>query len=45
MKREYSLAHLTVLSLTPPQLVDVAARTGFEGVGVRMTRVTVAPSG
>lgn len=40
MKREYSLAHLTVLSLTPPQLVDVAARTGYDGVGVRMTRVT-----
>jgi len=40
MKREYSLAHLTVLSLTPPQLVDVAARTGYDYVGVRMTRVT-----
>ncbi|MEO8676921.1 MAG: sugar phosphate isomerase/epimerase family protein [Casimicrobiaceae bacterium] len=40
MKREYSLAHLTVLSLTPPQLVDVAARAGYDGVGVRMTRVT-----
>ena len=40
MTREYSLAHLTVLSLTPPQLVDVAARTGYDGVGVRMTRVT-----
>jgi sugar phosphate isomerase/epimerase len=40
MKREYSLAHLTVLSLTPPQLVDVAARTGYGCVGVRMTRVT-----
>ena len=40
MKREYSLAHLTVLSLTPPQLVDVAARTGYDCVGVRMTRVT-----
>lgn len=40
MKHEYSLAHLTVLSLTPPQLVDVAARTGYEYVGMRMTRVT-----
>ena len=40
MKHEYSLAHLTVLSLTPPQLVDVAARTGYEYVGVRITRVT-----
>lgn len=40
MKHQYSLAHLTVLSLTPPQLVDVAARTGYEYVGVRITRVT-----
>ncbi|MBU6483544.1 MAG: sugar phosphate isomerase/epimerase [Betaproteobacteria bacterium] len=40
MKHEYSLAHLTVLSLTPPQLVDVAARTGYDYVGVRITRVT-----
>ena len=40
MKHEYSLAHLTVLSLSPPQLVEVAARTGYEYVGVRITRVT-----
>jgi sugar phosphate isomerase/epimerase len=40
MKHDYSLAHLTVLSLTPPQLVDVAARTGYRYVGLRMTRVT-----
>ncbi|HEX8011724.1 MAG TPA: sugar phosphate isomerase/epimerase [Casimicrobiaceae bacterium] len=40
MKHDYSLAHLTVLSLTPPQLVDVAARTGYDYVGVRITRVT-----
>ena len=40
MRHEYSLAHLTVLSLTPPQLIDVAARTGYEYVGVRITRVT-----
>ena len=40
MRHEYSLAHLTVLSLTPPQLVDVAARTGYDYVGMRITRVT-----
>lgn len=40
MKHEYSLAHLTALSLTPPQLVEVAARTGYDYVGVRITRVT-----
>ncbi len=40
MKHEYSLAHLTVLSLTPPEVVDVAARAGYEYVGLRLTRVT-----
>ena len=40
MKHDYSLAHLTVLSLTPPQVVEVAARTGYRYVGLRMTRVT-----
>jgi len=40
MKHEYSLAHLTALSLTPPRLVEAAARAGYEYVGVRMTRVT-----
>ncbi len=42
MAQEYSLAHLTVLSLTPPEVVDVAARTGYDYVGLRMTRVTPA---
>ena len=40
MKHDYSLAHLTVLSLSPPQVVDVASRTGYRYVGLRMTRVT-----
>lgn len=40
MKHDYSLAHLTVLSLTPPEMVDVAARAGYEYVGLRLTRVT-----
>lgn len=42
MKHDYSLAHLTVLSLTPPQVVDVAARAGYPYVGLRLTRVTPA---
>lgn len=42
MKHDYSLAHLTVLSLTPPQVVDVAARTGYRYASLRMTRVTAA---
>jgi sugar phosphate isomerase/epimerase len=40
MKHDYSLAHLTVLTLTPPQVIEVAARTGYRYVGLRMTRVT-----
>jgi sugar phosphate isomerase/epimerase/4-hydroxyphenylpyruvate dioxygenase-like putative hemolysin len=37
---DYSLAHLTVLSLSPPELVDAAADAGYRYVGVRLTRVT-----
>jgi sugar phosphate isomerase/epimerase len=40
MKHDFSLAHLTVLSLPPPQMVDVAARSGYRYVGLRLTRVT-----
>ena len=40
MKHDYSLAHLTVLSLAPPQMIDVAARAGYRYVGLRATRVT-----
>jgi 4-hydroxyphenylpyruvate dioxygenase-like putative hemolysin/sugar phosphate isomerase/epimerase len=39
-RRDYSLAHLTALSLSPPQLVDAAAEAGYRYVGLRMTRVT-----
>jgi sugar phosphate isomerase/epimerase/4-hydroxyphenylpyruvate dioxygenase-like putative hemolysin len=37
---DYSLAHLTALSLSPPELVDAAAAAGYRYVGLRMTRVT-----
>jgi sugar phosphate isomerase/epimerase len=40
MRHDYSLAHLTVLSLAPPQVVEVAARCGYRYVGLRLTRVT-----
>jgi sugar phosphate isomerase/epimerase len=40
MRHDYSLAHLTVLSLTPPQVVEAAARAGYRYVGLRLTRVT-----
>jgi sugar phosphate isomerase/epimerase len=35
----FSLAHLTVLSLAPPEVVEVAARTGYQTVGLRLFRV------
>jgi sugar phosphate isomerase/epimerase/4-hydroxyphenylpyruvate dioxygenase-like putative hemolysin len=39
-RHEYSLAHLTALSLSPPELVDAAASAGYRYVGLRLTRVT-----
>ncbi|MEU1970828.1 TIM barrel protein [Microbacterium sp. NPDC019599] len=39
-QRDYSLAHLTALSLSPPELVDAAAAAGYRYVGLRMTKVT-----
>src|SRR6266850_7942672 len=32
-----SLAHLTVLDTTPPELVTVAAAAGFRTIGIRLT--------
>jgi sugar phosphate isomerase/epimerase/4-hydroxyphenylpyruvate dioxygenase-like putative hemolysin len=37
---DYSLAHLTVLSLSPPELVEAAAEAGYRYVGIRLTKVT-----
>jgi sugar phosphate isomerase/epimerase len=37
---EFSLAHLSALSLPPPRLVEVAARAGYKYVGLRLNRVT-----
>ena len=39
-RHHYSLAHLTALSLSPPELVDAAAAAGYRYVGLRMTKVT-----
>ena len=35
--RQISLAHLTVLDTTPPELVGVAAAAGFRTIGIRLT--------
>lgn len=34
--RELSLAHLTVLEATPPELVSIAADAGFRRIGIRL---------
>jgi sugar phosphate isomerase/epimerase len=36
-RRQISLAHLTVLDTTPPELVSVAAAAGFKTIGIRLT--------
>ena len=36
-RRRLSLAHLTVLDTTPPELITVAAAAGFRTVGIRLT--------
>ncbi|MER7282976.1 TIM barrel protein [Dactylosporangium sp. NPDC000244] len=40
VRHDYSLAHLTALSLSPPELVEAAADAGYRFVGLRLTRVT-----
>lgn len=40
--RAYSLAHLSAISLPPVDLIEVAARTGYSHVGLRLNRVTEA---
>ena len=36
----FSLAHLTTLSLPPPEMIRIAARCGYSAVGLRLLRVT-----
>ena len=40
MTHEFSLAHLTFLNLTPSELIEVAARTGYDYVSLRPIAVT-----
>ncbi|MEH6648667.1 MAG: TIM barrel protein [Motiliproteus sp.] len=40
MGYQYSLAHLSVLRLSPAEMITVAARTGYDFVSLRMTAVT-----
>lgn len=41
--RRYSLAHLTALSLSPPELIDVASKAGYQDVSLRL--LPAAPGG
>ena len=34
--RKFSLAHLTILEAPPPELIRIAARTGYDCVGLRL---------
>jgi sugar phosphate isomerase/epimerase len=38
--RSFSLAHLTAIVLSPPELIRVAARAGYQSVGLRLIAVT-----
>jgi sugar phosphate isomerase/epimerase len=40
MAYEFSLAHLTLLNLSPPDLIEVAARCGYDYVSLRPIAVT-----
>jgi len=40
MDHEFSLAHLTALDCTPPELINIAANAGYDYVSLRMTTVT-----
>ena len=39
MTRSLSLAHLTFLHLSPPELIHLAAKAGFDAVGLRLIAV------
>ncbi len=43
MPRDYSLSHLTTEGLRPPEMLEVAARTGYRYVGIRL--LPSAPGG
>jgi sugar phosphate isomerase/epimerase len=42
VRPRFSLAHLTVIRLSPPRVIEVAARTGYETVGLRLIGGTEA---
>lgn len=43
MSFEFSLAHLTVLQLSPSEMIEVAAKTGYQYVSLRLIQVVDEP--
>ena len=39
-RREFSLAYLSVVGSSPAEMIEVAAATGYDHVGLRLTKVT-----
>lgn len=39
MHASYSIAQLTALNFSPPEMIDLAARTGYDQAGVRLLPV------
>lgn len=42
MKKQFSLAHLTVIGCSPPEMTYIAARAGYDFVGFRLIPMGVA---
>ena len=42
MPREFSLAYLTAFGLAPPAMIEVAAKAGYDAVGLRLLAVTTS---
>src|SRR5262245_11615539 len=40
MKREFSLAHLTMLGCSPPDLIEIASEAGYDYISLRPIAVT-----
>lgn len=40
MQYEFSLAHMSLLKIPPPELVEIAAKTGYQYVSLRISPVT-----
>jgi hypothetical protein len=37
--QQFALAHLSALGVSPPEFIELAARTGYDAVGLRLIPV------